>query len=96
VYAGGRHGSCARPAPAILARVRRSGPHHHAAVDPEHLEKYPDLHETFWKASKQASKVKQSLDAAAAKDLLAMIDTIDEMWKATGGPEKTRVNGRPS
>jgi hypothetical protein len=25
-----------------------------------------------------------------------MIDTIDEMWKATGGPEKTRVNGRPS
>jgi hypothetical protein len=25
-----------------------------------------------------------------------MIDTIDEMWKATGGLEKTRVNGRPS
>ena len=25
-----------------------------------------------------------------------MIDAIDEMWKATGGPEKTRVNGRPS
>jgi hypothetical protein len=24
-----------------------------------------------------------------------MIDTIDEMWKATGGLEKTRVNGRP-
>ena len=23
-----------------------------------------------------------------------MIDTIDEMWKATGGAEKTRVNGR--
>jgi len=25
-----------------------------------------------------------------------MIDTIDEMWKATGGAEKTRVSGRPS
>jgi hypothetical protein len=25
-----------------------------------------------------------------------MIDTIDDMWKATGGPEKTRVSGRPS
>jgi len=25
-----------------------------------------------------------------------MIDTIDGMWKATGGPEKTRVSGRPS
>jgi nickel superoxide dismutase len=68
----------------------------HDYFKPEHLEKYPDLHETFWKATKQASKVKQSLDAGAAKELLSMIDTIDEMWKATGGPEKTRVNGRPS
>ena len=68
----------------------------HNYFKPEHLEKYPDLHETFWKATKQASKVKQSLDAGAAKELLSMIDTIDEMWKATGGAEKTRVNGRPS
>jgi nickel superoxide dismutase len=60
------------------------------------IEKYPNLHETFWKATKQASKVKQSLDAGAAKELLGMIDTIDEMWKSTGGLEKTRVNGRPS
>ena len=63
---------------------------------PEHLEKHPGIHETFWKADKQASKVKQSLDIGAAKELLLMIDSIDEMWKATGGPEKTRVNGRPS
>ena len=67
----------------------------HDYFKPEHLEKYPDLHETFWKATKQASKVKQSLDAGAAKELLSMIDTIDGMWKATGGAEKTRVNGRP-
>ena len=63
---------------------------------PEHLEKHPGIHETFWKADKQASKVKQSLDVGAAKELLLMIDSIDEMWKSTGGPEKTRVNGRPS
>ena len=68
----------------------------HDYFKPEHLEKYPDLHDTFWKATKQASKVKQSLDLEAAKELLAMIDTIDGMWKATGGPEKTRVSGRPS
>ena len=68
----------------------------HDYFKPEHLEKYPDLHETFWKATKQASKVKQSMDAGAAKELLSMIDTVDEMWKATGGPEKTRVNGRPA
>ena len=68
----------------------------HDYFKPEHLEKYPDLHDTFWKATKQASKVKQSLDLGAAKELLSMIDTIDEMWKSTGGPEKTRVNGRPA
>ena len=40
--------------------------------------------------------IKQSMDAGAANELLLMIDSIDEMWKATGGPEKTRVKGRPS
>jgi nickel superoxide dismutase len=68
----------------------------HDYFKPEHLDAHPDLHETFWKATKQASKVKQSMDAGAAKELLTMIDAIDEMWKATGGLEKTRVSGRPS
>ena len=68
----------------------------HDYFKPEHLEKYPDLHDTFWKAAKQVSKVKATVDAGAAKELLAMIDTIDGMWKGTGGLEKTRVNGRPS
>jgi nickel superoxide dismutase len=63
----------------------------HDYFKPEHLEKYPDLHETFWKATKQASKVKQSLDADAAHQLLSMIDTIGGIWVATGGAEKTRV-----
>jgi len=68
----------------------------HDYFKPEHLGQFPDLHETFWKATKQASKVKQTLDTGAARELLSMIDTIDDMWKKTGGPEKTRVNGRPS
>ena len=68
----------------------------HDYFKPEHLEEFPDLHETFWQAAKQASKVKHTVDAGAARELLALIDRIDEMWKATGGPEKTRVNGRPS
>jgi nickel superoxide dismutase len=67
----------------------------HDYFKPEHLEQFPDLHETFWNAAKQASKVKHTVDAGAARELLALIDRIDEMWKATGGPEKTRVNGRP-
>ena len=68
----------------------------HDYFKPEHLEQFPDLHETFWKAAKQASKVKHTVDADAARELLALIDRVDEMWKATGGPEKTRVNARPS
>jgi len=67
----------------------------HDYFKPAHLEKFPDLHETFWKATKQASKVKQSLDPGAARELLTMIDRIDEMWIDTGGPESTRVDGRP-
>jgi len=67
----------------------------HDYFKPEHLEKFPNLHDTFWKATKQASKVKQSLDTAEAKTLLELIDEVDGMWIATGGPDKTRANGRP-
>jgi nickel superoxide dismutase len=63
----------------------------HDYFKPEHVEKFPDLHDTCWKASKAASKVKQTTDIGAAKELLSLIDKIDDMWKATGGPEKTRL-----
>jgi nickel superoxide dismutase len=68
----------------------------HDYFKPEHLEKYPDLHDVCWKASKAASRVKQSTDLDAAKDLLGLIDKIDAMWKGTGGLDKTRMNGRPA
>jgi nickel superoxide dismutase len=67
----------------------------HDYFKPEHLEKFPTLHDTFWQAAKQASKVKASVDQADAKKLLDLIDEIDAAWKAAGGPEKTRVAGRP-
>ena len=67
----------------------------HDYFKPEHLEKVPNLHELFWNANKQVSKVKASTDLADAKRLLDMIDEIDAAWKATGGAEKTRVAGRP-
>jgi nickel superoxide dismutase len=63
----------------------------HDYFKPEHVETFPDLHDTCWKASKAASKVKQTTDIDAAKELLSLIDKIDDMWKATGGPEKTRL-----
>jgi nickel superoxide dismutase len=63
----------------------------HDVFKPEHLEKDPDLHDVCWKASKQASMVKRTVDIEEAKKLLALIDRIDEMWKGTNGPAATRL-----
>ena len=63
----------------------------HDYFKPEHVEKFPDLHDVCWKASKQASQVKRTTDIADAQKLLDLIDKIDNMWKETGGPATTRL-----
>ena len=50
---------------------------------PEHLQKYPNLHDTFWKAAKLCSKNKQSVDAKAAADLQAVVKEISDIFWAT-------------
>ena len=50
---------------------------------PEHLEKFPDLHDTFWQATKQAGVVKKSVDTADSQKLLEMIDEISKIFQAT-------------
>ena len=50
---------------------------------PEHVEKFPKLHDTFWKALKLASKNKQNVDAQAAADLQAAVKEISDMFYAT-------------
>ncbi|NJD28470.1 MAG: superoxide dismutase, Ni [Chloroflexi bacterium] len=67
----------------------------HDYFKPEHLDTVSGLHDLFWQATKQASKVKASTDLADAQKLLDLIDQVDAAWKATGGPGKTRVAGRP-
>ena len=67
----------------------------HDYFKPEHLETVPNLHQLFWDANKQVSKVKASTSIDDAKQLLALIDQVDAAWKATGGEGKTRVSGRP-
>ena len=68
----------------------------HDYFKPEHLEAVPNLHDLFWQANKQVSKVKASTDAADSKRLLELIDEVDAAWKKTGGLAKTRVAGRPA
>ena len=58
---------------------------------PEHVQKYPEITELCWKAAKQCSKVKGSLDLGDAKTLLDMIDKIADVWTKAGGPQATRM-----
>ncbi len=50
---------------------------------PEHVQKYPNLHTTFWQAIKQASNCKHSLDAAEAEKLVAQIEAISTIFWET-------------
>jgi nickel superoxide dismutase len=49
----------------------------------EHLEKYPDLHDTFWKAAKLCSYNKQHVDEAKAQELVEVVDHIAEIFAET-------------
>ena len=50
---------------------------------PEHLEKHPDLHELFWKATKTAGEAKKTNDEVVGQRLLDEIDKIAEVFWAT-------------
>jgi nickel superoxide dismutase len=50
---------------------------------PEHLEKFPDLHDKFWRAIKQASEVKHHLEVEEADKLIAQIDEIADIFAQT-------------
>ena len=50
---------------------------------PEHLKKYPHLHDLFWRATKAAGDTKKSVDPAVGQKLLDLIDEIDKIFKET-------------
>ena len=50
---------------------------------PNHLEQYPELHETFWKATKAAGDSKRSTDPQQGQDLLDQIKEIDRIFWET-------------
>jgi nickel superoxide dismutase len=50
---------------------------------PEHLEKFPNLHDLFWRATKQAGQVKKTVDPAEGQKLLDLISEIAEIFKQT-------------
>jgi len=50
---------------------------------PEHLERYPQLHELFWKATKEAGASKKSEDPAQGQQLLDAIEEISKIFWET-------------
>jgi nickel superoxide dismutase len=50
---------------------------------PEHLEKFPQLHDLTWKATKAAGEAKHHNDLASAKALLDAIDEIGQIFAQT-------------
>jgi nickel superoxide dismutase len=50
---------------------------------PVHLEKYPDLHEKFWLATKQAGECKHHSEPEEGQKLLDMIDEIATIFWET-------------
>lgn len=50
---------------------------------PEHLEKYPNLHDLFWRATKAAGQTKKSVDPADGQKLLDLIKVIDDIFWET-------------
>ena len=50
---------------------------------PEHLAKWPELHDKIWKAAKQCSVVKRTVNLDEVKKLKTMTDEIAQIFKAT-------------
>lgn len=50
---------------------------------PEHVEKYPQIHDLFWRATKAAGDTKKSVDPAVGQKLLDLIAEITEIFNKT-------------
>ena len=61
---------------------------------PEHLEKYPNLHELFWNAMKAASSARQDTNMDSAQSLLKATQEISDIFWRTKGANPVRHPSR--
>ena len=54
---------------------------------PAHLEKYPNLHEIFWKAAKACSSCKQEVSLEHAQELMDAIKEVHTIFWETKGKD---------
>lgn len=50
---------------------------------PEHLEKFPDLHDLVWKTTKLCSDNKRAMDEAKAQELIEAVEKIADIFNQT-------------
>lgn len=58
---------------------------------PEHLEKYPGLHDQVWQILKLASQTKQEVNSEASAKLLAEVQKLAEIFFQTKNLEPIRI-----
>ena len=49
----------------------------------EHLEKFPNIHDLVWKTTKLCSENKRHIDEAKARELIAAVDKIADIFTQT-------------
>lgn len=50
---------------------------------PEHLQKFPNLHDLIWKTTKLCSENKRGVDEAKAQELIEAVDKIADIFAQT-------------
>jgi nickel superoxide dismutase len=70
---------------------------HHLSVlwtdffKPPHLEQFPQLHDLFWNAIKQAGEAKKSMDPAVSEKLIELINEIADIFWQTEAAQAAGV-----
>lgn len=59
---------------------------------PEHVERFPELHELVWKVMQLGSKSKQTVDKQVAEDLLERVNEVAEIFWKTKEVEPVRTD----
>ena len=67
----------------------------HDYFKPEHLAKYPNLHDVFWKAAKLASKNKTEQDPANGEALMSAIEEIHKIFWGSKNREVAFYRANP-
>lgn len=50
---------------------------------PEHAEKFPELHDLFWRATKAAGDAKKSMNPTDSQVLIDLVDEVGELFAKT-------------